>query len=190
MFSARIMQKQQSLPGFLQKTCKNHYIYTVFCNRDAKTAIFTWFSATSVQKHQYLQGFLQRTCKNSNIYKVFCKRRAKTSIFTRFSATRMQKHQYLQGEWPCPSLCSLPKFQFWEDVISLHKFFTKSVISASKCPQLKNLDFHTNQKGLTNHDCKMLWLLSFFTELEILESVAFLCKFFTKSVICGMNCPK
>ena len=136
------MQKQQYLQGFLQHGCKNSNIYQVFC--------------TSVQKHQYLQGFLQRTCKNSNIYKVFCKRRAKTSIFTRFSATRMQKHQYLQGEWPCPSLCSLPKLQFWEDVISLHKFFTKSVISASKCPQLKNLDFHTNQKGLTNHDCKML----------------------------------
>ena len=39
MCSARIMQKQQYLQGFLQKTCKHRNIYQVFCNMDAKSAI-------------------------------------------------------------------------------------------------------------------------------------------------------
>jgi hypothetical protein len=39
--SAKNMQKQQYLQGFLQKTCKNSSIYKVFCNAHAKTAIFS-----------------------------------------------------------------------------------------------------------------------------------------------------
>ena len=82
-------------PG--RKNAKNSNIYKLFCEKHAKTTVFTRFSATHMQKQPYLQGFLQRACKNSNIYKVFCKKHANAAVFTRFSATRMQKQQYLRG---------------------------------------------------------------------------------------------
>ena len=67
-----------------------------------------------------------------------------------------------------------PKIQFWEGVISLHKFFTKSVISGSKCPKSKKLEIWNSG------DPKILFL----------EGVIFLYKFFTKSVISGSKHPK
>ena len=75
----------------------------------------------------------------------------------------------LAREWPCPNPCSLPKIQILQGVISLYKFFTKSVISGSKCPKVENLE---------------IWN---FEDPEILlsESVTSLHKFFTKSVISG-----
>ena len=70
--------------------------------------------------------------------------------------------------------CSLPKIQILECVSSLHKFCTKSVISGSKCPKLKNLEIWNSG------DPKLLFL----------EGVIFLYKFFTKSVISGSKRPK
>ena len=80
----------------------------------------------------------------------------------------------LARQWPCPSPCSLPKIQILECVSSLHKFCTKSVISGSKCPKLKNLEIWNSG------DPKLLFL----------EGVIFLYKFFTKSVISGSKRPK
>ena len=72
-------------------------------------------------------------------------------------------------EWPCWSSCLVPKIRISEGVISLHKFFTKSVISGSKCPKSKNLEIWNSG------DPKLLFL----------EGVIFLYKFFTKSMISG-----
>ena len=80
----------------------------------------------------------------------------------------------LARQWPCPSPCSLPKIQILECVSSLHKFCTKSVISGSKCPKLKNLEIWNSG------DPKLLFL----------EGVIFLYKFLTKLVISGSNRPK
>ena len=80
----------------------------------------------------------------------------------------------LAREWPCQSPCSLPKIQIWDGVISVHKFFTKSVISGSKCPKSKQLEIWNSG------DPKLLFL----------EGVIFLYKFFTKSVISGSKRPK
>ena len=55
-FSAKNMQKQQYLQGFLQRACKNSNIYKVFCNKHSKTPISIRFSATHMQKQQYLWG--------------------------------------------------------------------------------------------------------------------------------------
>ena len=62
--SAKNMEKQHYLQGFLQKTCKNNNFYKVFC---------------------------KKTCKNNNILKDFCNTHAKTAIFTRCFATSVQK---------------------------------------------------------------------------------------------------
>ena len=67
-----------------------------------------------------------------------------------------------------------PKIQFCGGVISLHKFFTKSVISGSKCPTLKNLEIWNSG------DPKIL----------LSEGVISSHKFFTKSMISGSKCPK
>ena len=72
------------------------------------------------------------------------------------------------------SSCSDPKIQFWEGVISLDKFFTKSVISGSKCPKSEKLEFWDFG------DPRILFL----------EGFIFLYKFFTKSVISGSKRPK
>ena len=55
-FSAKNMQKQQYLQGFLQRACKNSNIYKVCCNKHSKTPISIRFSATHMQKQQYLWG--------------------------------------------------------------------------------------------------------------------------------------
>ena len=80
----------------------------------------------------------------------------------------------LARQWPCPSPYSLPKIQILECVSSLRKFCTKSVISGSKYPKLKNLEIWNSG------DLKF----------QFLESGIFLHKFFTKSVISGSKCPK
>ena len=69
----------------------------------------------------------------------------------------------LAHEWPCLSPCSLPKIHIWEGVISLHKFFTKSVISGSKCPKSENLEIWNFEDP----------------EILFLEGVISLFKFFT-----------
>ena len=66
------------------------------------------------------------------------------------------------------------KIQFWEDVISLYKFFTKSVMSGSRCPKSENLEF-----GDFGDPRILFW-----------EGVIFLYKFFTKSVISGPKIGK
>ena len=61
----------------------------------------------------------------------------------------------LARELPCPSPCSLPKIQVWEGVISLHKFFSKSVISGSKCPTLKSLEvWNSRDHKILSGQCK------------------------------------
>ena len=79
----------------------------------------------------------------------------------------------LAHEWPCLSPCSLPKIHIWEGVISLHKSFTKSVISGSKCPKSKNLEIWNFEDP----------------EILFLEGVIFLYKFLSKSVISGSKRP-
>ena len=78
-------------------------------------------------------------------------------------ALAVRKHR----AWPS-------KIQFWEGAISLYKFFTKSVISGSKCPKAENLEF--GDFG----DSRILFL----------EGFIFLYKFFTKSVISDSKRPK
>ena len=67
-----------------------------------------------------------------------------------------------------------PKIQFWEGVVFLHKFFTKSMTYDSKWPKSEKSEF---------------WDFGG-PRIKFLEGVVSLYKFFTKSLISGSKCPK
>ena len=91
-----------------------------------------------------------------------------------------------------------PKIQLWKGVLFLYKFFTKSVISGSKCPKSENPK-HCSCLLLcprAQPACACLcWAvpaghLCSVPQIQFLEGVIFLYKCFTKSVISGSKHPK